>query len=94
MFSMRQVLVNMELGVKTVPSFTERSSTNLAQLQGMGVGVGLGGMGVGVGGTGVGLGGMEVGVGGTWVAEGTEVPVAVPIGGTPVFVGRIEGDVG
>jgi hypothetical protein len=37
---------------------------------------------------------MEVGVGGTWVAEGTEVPVAVPIGGTPVFVGRIEGDVG
>jgi hypothetical protein len=85
MFSMRQVLVNMELGVKTVPSFTERSSTNLAQLQGMGVGVG---------GTGVELGGMEVGVGGTWVAEGTEVPVAVPIGGTPVFVGRIEGDVG
>ena len=67
--------MKMAFGGKTVPSFTVTSSTNFAQLHGMGVGVGVGGSGVAVGGT-------EV-----WVAVGSAV--AVDVGGSVAVGGKL-----
>jgi len=94
MFWRRQVFVNWFPAMKSVPSGTEISLTNMAQLQATGLAVGAAGTGVaGMGVGGMGVGGMGVAVGnGMGVAVGACASVAV--GATDVSVGATDVSVG